>query len=218
MAEALCGDGGGHGDEGDDDEREDDLRRRAVRDYSTISHSLTLTEWLSFLIKPEPGGEIDGIADDNEDFVDYDDGEENDQDAKGGGIADFIALPLPGKTQKGDKGKGPGGSVEKGGGLGDDGDDGVSPFERHIRQLALHLLQTRYDEDTARDTLRRSWSRKRMNPKDEQNNLRKVKHEHSSARFHDDLRNINGGGGGGGGVVVAANSTAATMTNLTVNV
>merc|ERR1712127_1179985 len=36
KAEALCGDGGGHGDEGDDDEREDDLRRRAVRDYSTI--------------------------------------------------------------------------------------------------------------------------------------------------------------------------------------
>ena len=39
MAEALCGDGGGHGDEGDDDEREDERederRRRAVRDYGT---------------------------------------------------------------------------------------------------------------------------------------------------------------------------------------
>jgi len=93
LAEALCEDS--------------PLYKDAIQDYSKILHSMTLSEWLEFLIDPSMNAEI---TDD--------------------GIQNFHAIPLEKQ------------------------DNGETLFEQHIENISLHLLQTRYTLQKAKDLIK----------------------------------------------------------------
>jgi hypothetical protein len=108
------------------------LREQAAKDYSSIAHSLTMKEWLDFLVDSDM---IRQISNDN-------------------GIQDLFVIPM-------EKNK-----------------NGTSLFEKHIQQLFLHLLQSRYDEATAKSILDQKPQAKEGQLKD------MAKYEHSSSKHH----------------------------------
>jgi len=66
--------------------------------------------------------------------------------------------------------------------------DGTTLFEQHIRQVSLHLLQSRYDEQTAHAILDKK-------AKEDGNTTKgKEKMEHSSVRFFNSTTTTSGGG------------------------
>ena len=115
------------------------LRVQAAKDYSSIAHSLTMKEWLDFLVDPDMIGQI---SNDN-------------------GIQDLFVIPM-------EKNK-----------------NGTSLFEKHIQQLFLHLLQSRYDEATANSILDQK-------PREKEGQLKDMAkyYEHSSSKHHNNTTKL----------------------------
>jgi len=117
LAEALC--------------ENSPTRETAMKDYSSIKHSTTLSHWLHFLTNATM---IDEIKDD--------------------GIQNFYVVPLEKQH----------GNVD-------------SLLKQHVQRLSFHLLKARYGEEVAIGLINE-------NHHSSVSEEERIKHEHSSARFH----------------------------------